>query len=276
MRYVLEQCVSHAQVDFIGEQKLSDLLSWFEQAAVEASQACGWGPAEYSLAGCVWIIRRTRVWRFAPVGGLDHLRVETRVADVRRARSLREYCVWRGTTKVAEGVSDWVYYDLERRRPARVPAELSSALYGSEPVPSLERSPHPWSERPEPADRLRVAVRPSDLDHLQHVNNATYADLLDDAVLAWCAAHGWPLPRMLAHGGALRPVGLDVEYLDDAGSGTELLIDTWGSWSDGPGSAPEQAEFVQSVRANSGVVVARAVSHYVWRTCAPVLGRPPR
>lgn len=275
MRYVFEQRVSHASVDFLGEQKLSALLGLLEQAAVEASQACGWGPEVYAAARGVWIIRRTRVCRSVAVGGLDQLRVETSVADVRRARSLREYVVWRGQTKVAEGASDWVYCDVERRRPARVPAELAAALYGGSPVPSLERSAHPLEIPQSSGYRTHFLVRPSHLDHMEHVNNAAYADFLEDAALDWCGQQGWPLEKMLAHGGALRPVAIDVEYLEDIGLGETLEVETWGRLEDVEGP-PSAGVFTQFVRRTGGAVAIRALSIYSWRTRASVLGRAPR
>lgn len=277
VRYRCGQRVSHADVDFVGEQKLSSLLSLCERAAVEASEACGFGPEAYARAGRVWIVRRTRLWRFAPVGGLDHLEIDTAIADVRRARSLREYRVWRGACLVAEAATDWVYCDVFERRPVRVTEALITALAGGHPVPSLGRAPYPTLELGTAYRRsVPMTVRPSHLDHVQHVNNATYADVLDDAALAWSADVGWPLTRMLEHGGALRPVGLDIEYLDDASVGDELEIETWGTLEMPAGATvPSTANFAHVIRRHSGSVVVRAVMAYAWRWRAPILGRPP-
>ncbi len=275
MRYVFEQRVSHARVDFLGEQKLADLLGLFEQAAVEASQACGFGPREYAAARRMWIIRRTRLWRAAAIGGLDCLRVETRVVDVRRARSLREYSVWRNHTKVAEGASDWVYFDLERRRPAQVPPQLAVALYGREPVPSLDRSPALFAPPQSAVHRSYVDVRVVHLDHLEHVNNAVYADFLEEAAFEWCHRHNWPLERMLAFGGALRPVAMDIEYLEDAQLGEQLEVETWGRLSADEGGAPISADFTHVVRRPHGSIAVRAVSTYAWRRRPSVLGLAP-
>ncbi|GIW44381.1 MAG: hypothetical protein KatS3mg077_1663 [Candidatus Binatia bacterium] len=276
MEYVLEQTVSHARVDFLGEQKISDLLGMLEQAAVEASQACGWDPRAYAQVSGVWIIRRTRVCRWQPVGGLDRLRIVTQVADIRRARSLREYTVWRGMRLIAEAVTDWVYCDVHRSRPARVPAELARALHGKDTPPSFERVELPWPELHGAPVRFRSRVAPSHLDHLQHVNNASYADLFDDAVLDACGTHGWPCSRMLAAGGCLRPVALDLEYLDAASGGDEIEIETWSQWTARGDEPPQSAEFWQLARRTSDAsIVARAVSSYLWRRRAPVLGLPP-
>src|SRR5690606_7053855 len=89
--YVLTHRVSHADVDLLGEIKVTALLGLLEQAAVEASWDCGFDPAWYTQNGRVWIIRRTRLERRLPVGGGDVLQVATHVLDWRRARSLRAY-----------------------------------------------------------------------------------------------------------------------------------------------------------------------------------------
>src|ERR1700687_196751 len=119
MVYRLERRLSHADVDFVGELKVAALLGLLEQAAVEASTEAGFDPAWYAREGRMWIIRRTRLERFRPVGGSDTLEVETHVADFRRARSLRRYHVRRDGVIVAEATTDWVFCDVTSGRPMR-------------------------------------------------------------------------------------------------------------------------------------------------------------
>ncbi len=275
-RHLLERRLSHADVDFLGELKVSALLGLLEQAAIEASTECGFDATRYTRDGQTWIIRRTRLERLIPVGGGDVVNVETQVADFRRARSLRRYLVRRGDVLVARGSTDWVYWDLERRRPTRIPEELRQALTEGDELPALPRAkPLPQSGAGA-ARELALAVYPSHLDHLVHVNNAIYANYLEDGAFEQLAALGWPLERMLAKGGALRLHWLDAEYFNDAFAGESLLVRSWlddlGNTDDDP---PRQARFVQAITRSSQDELLRAESLWRWQRRPSVLGGVP-
>lgn len=276
MEYELWCRVSHAEVDFLGEQKLSALLGLLERAAVEASGASGYNARRYAEERRVWLIRRTLVSRWLPVGGTDELRVLTRVADVRRARSLREYRVHCNGRLVAEGITDWVYCDLESRRPTRIPVELASALYGSHGAPSLDRAPSPPDGPEGELVTLVRTVMASDLDHVGHMNNALYANVLEDGAFVWLHRQGFPLEAMLAIGGALRPVGLDIEYFADAGPGDTLFVDTWGErLAPATETPPRLLALYQRIRTQDDRILVRAISCWQWRWRSRVLGEPP-
>jgi acyl-CoA thioester hydrolase len=276
MTYSLTRRVSHADVDFVGELKVSALLGLLEQAAVEASAEAGYDPERYTREERVWIIRRTRLRRIVPVGGGDELEVRTAVADFRRARSLRRYEVLRRDVTVAEALTDWVYCDLRTGKPTRIPAALQEALYGADP-PALPRGEPLLSDQPGDPSAMELVVQPSHLDHVRHVNNAIYASFLEDAAFSLFAARGWPLSRMLEAGGALRVVRLDAEYMKDAGEGERLRLCTW--LLDGRGfqeEHPLEAHLHQVVtRAPEGEIL-RARSHWGWRRTPPVLGGVPQ
>jgi hypothetical protein len=68
---------------------------------------------------------------------------------------------------------------------------------------------------------------------------------------------------------------MDVEYLEDAGLGEQLEVETWGKLLGEEGSPPSGAEFSQIVRRPQGATVVRALSVYVWRRRPLVLGLAP-
>jgi len=286
--YRLQHRVSHADVDFLGELKVSALLGLLEQAAVEASRAVGFDAAWYTREGRIWIIRRTRLERTVPVGGGDVLEVRTSVVDYRRARSLRQYGVSRissdgsGPLEVAHATTDWVYCDLATGRPVTVPESMRRAFSGGE-VATLPRAEHVATNGPGPATELGLTVRPSQLDHVAHVNNAVYASFLEDGAFALFAARGWPLERMLGVGGALRIRRLDAEYLDDATVGDRLAVRSW--LTEGHELACESlpirpTSLVQGIARNdaSGTrgTIMRAASEWSWRRRPPVVGGVPQ
>jgi acyl-CoA thioester hydrolase len=276
--YRLDRRLSHADVDFLGELKIPALLGLLEQAAVEASAAVGFDTERYTRARRLWIIRRTRLERAVPVGGGDTLEVETQVIDFRRARSLRRYIVRRGATVIGHATTDWVYCDADSGRPARIPVEMQQAFTDGAALPTLPRAE---SLAPEPAAaavRYELTAQPSHLDHVTHVNNAVYASYLEDGAFTLFAAHGWPLARMLAAGGALRVRWLDIEYLSDALAGDQLVVQSWLPDPDGFDAAREtlsSAPVLQMIVRADGTQVMRARSDWVWRHKPPVVGDAP-
>jgi len=275
--YQLHRRLSHADVDFLGEMKVSALLGLLEQAAVEASASLGFDPAWYSNARRVWFIRRTQLERPVPVGGTDTLKVETAVADFRRARSLRRYTVRRAEQVVATASTDWVYCDVLTGRPARVPDEMQRAFADGGAAPALPRPDALPSVGVGPPVTCSVTVYPSHLDHVMHVNNAVYANYLEDAAFALYADRGWPLSRMLGAGGALRMRSLDIEYLTDARDGDVLSVRSWLEDTSAALTAnpPPPHALVQSISRPDGAEVLRARSEWVWRRRPAVLGDVP-
>ena len=281
--YRLARRLSHADVDFLGELKVPALLGLLEQAAVEASSAVGFDAARYTREGRIWIIRRTRLHRLLPVGGCDTLEVETRVADFRRARSLRRYAVRRDGQMVAEATTDWVYCDMQSGRPVRIPEPLQRAFRGGDSgtalLAALPRAAALPSHAPGAPVEVALTVQPSHLDHVAHVNNAVYAAYLEDGAFALFAACGWPLQRMLESGGALRIERLDAEYLNDAAAGAQLHVYSWlleGSVIEpGQDQPPERACVLQTIRRSGGEEITRAHSQWVWRRRPEVVGGVP-
>ena len=277
--YRLERRLSHADVDFLGELKIPALLGLLEQAAVEASAAVGFDADWYTREGRIWIIRRTRLERFVPVGGGDVLEVETHVLDFRRARSLRHYTVRRRETVVAIGTTDWVYCDLQAGRPARIPEELQRTFADGAALPALARAESLAGSPPPHPVAYELTVQPSHLDHVTHVNNAVYASYLEDGAFAFFAAHDWPLARMLAAGGALRVRRLDVEYLNDALAGDDLVVQSWlrdaTTLAVSHDNTLADACIVQTLTRTDGTLVVRAQSDWVWRHKPPVIGGVP-
>jgi acyl-CoA thioester hydrolase len=273
--YTLVRRISHADVDLLGELKVSALLGVLQQAAVEASTAVGFDPAWYTHAGRVWVVHRTRLERRMPVGGSDSLEVETSILDFRRARSLRSYTVRRAGAVVAEAATDWVYCDVATGRPARIPDEMQRAFADGTLPPTLPRpAPLPASAPGEPVT-FDLAVQPSHLDHIVHVNNAAYAGFLEDGAFALFAARGWAVQRMLAAGGALRVGRLEAEYLSDAQAGERLRVSSWLGEGSMDTTPPSGVTLVQTITREDGRAVMRAHSHWVWRARPAVLGGVP-
>ena len=58
----------------------------------------------------------------------DRLRIETRVVSMKVANSLRKTEIFRGSELLCRAETDWVYVDLARARPVRIPEDVRGAF----------------------------------------------------------------------------------------------------------------------------------------------------
>ena len=116
--------------------------------------------------------------------------------------------------------------------------------------------------------------------------------MLEDGAFELFADLGWTAPRMLEHGGALRMRRIDLEYLDDAVAGDQLVERSWLVPDDGSaagggsagarpptglggGDVPVGTSLLQTIARSDGGRIMRAASDWVWRRRPAVLGGVP-
>ena len=171
------------------------LLRYAQDLASFHSAERGFDRAWYAERGLAWLARAAAVAVLAPIAHGSTLTGTTRVVGERRvwARRRTEFVDPAGTA-----------HRLDRRRlgpsgcarradpdPARVRACVRDARRRHSRSAGC-----PWPAPPD-ARTPRFEVRPQELDPMDHVNNAVYADWLDEAV--WPPGHrprpGPPTPR---------------------------------------------------------------------------------
>jgi acyl-ACP thioesterase len=225
-----------------GHLRTSNVLRYAQDLAWLHSASLGFGRDWYGEHGLTWLVRAAEFEVRAPVGVGTALTGSTRVVGFRRVWSRRRSEFHDASGALVAWVHiDWVLIDA-RGAPTRIPASIES-IFGSAAVDtnvSLGRVS--LDPPPDRAARSRVVVRPQELDPMDHVNNAVYADWLDEAVIA----AGDPdatrvIPRRVAieYAAAAAP-GQVLEAivwradrgwafrLTDAADGTELVRATLG------------------------------------------------
>jgi acyl-ACP thioesterase len=189
-------------------------LAWFH------SSQRGFTRAWYAERGLTWLARAAGV---AMLGGIrvgDELIGTTQVVGWRRvwARRRTDFVDPSGQTVAWTNV-DWVLLDA-RGAPTRVPKDFDRDFWAPEATFPLGRVAIDQPP-PEPATTT-IRVRPQELDPMDHVNNAVYADWLDEAILA---AGGGTAVRAIP-----RTVRLEYVRAVEAGSTVDGM-----AWSDGAG-----------------------------------------
>jgi acyl-ACP thioesterase len=164
-----------------GLLRTSSLLRYAQDLAWVHSAALGFDRAWYAARGLTWLARAASVAIILPIAHGSALVGTTRVVGERRvwARRRTEFHGPDGSLAGWTHV-DWVLLD-ERGTPTRIPPEFEALE-----MPRADFSLGRVELGPAPADarRLDFSVRPQELDPMDHVNNAVYADWLDEAVVA--------------------------------------------------------------------------------------------
>ncbi len=223
--------------------RASTLLRYAQDVAWRHSEQLGFDRGWYQARGLGWVARGVELELLDPIPMGHTLRVSTAVVGHRRiwARRLGE-CRLADGRLAARVITDWVLLDA-RNHVVRIPADFGLAFTNPEVHGEILRVPAPPGA---PALGVGMKVRPSDLDPLDHVNNAVYLDWLDEALEAagWSAANT-TLPRRTR-----------LEYLASAARGDDVDLELHGdsgAWT----AVIRRADGLELVRA-AGAAVALA------------------
>jgi acyl-CoA thioester hydrolase len=223
--------VRHYECDAYGHVNNANYLRYMQEAAIDASAAAGYGPAQYAALGTNWIMRATDIEYLNPLKHGETARVKTWVEDFRRVRSRRAYELTNAATGAvaARASTDWVYVNTASGQPASIPPELMAAFFPEgAPGPAPARPRHPEAPAPPPGVfRMARQVHWQDIDSMGHVNNAQYLSYVTDCGFEVARAHGWPAGRIQADGIAILVRLYHIEYRQPAVLDDELVVSTW-------------------------------------------------
>jgi acyl-ACP thioesterase len=201
-----------------GRLRTSTLLRYAQDLAWHHSAERGFTRAWYAERGLVWLARAAEVAVLAPILVGDELVGTTRVVGWRRVWARR-----RTDFLDADGVLvgwthvDWVLID-GRGVPTRIPSEFDGA-FGS-PAATFPLGRVDIGQAPPDAGIASFAVRPQELDPMDHANNAVYADWLEESVIMSGRDDGIAMTRVL-------PRLVRLEYARAAERGATIVVQSW-------------------------------------------------
>ena len=218
-----------------GLLRTSSLLRYAQDLASVHSAERGFDRTWYAKRGLAWLARTASAEILAPIVHGSTLAGTTRVVGERRvwARRRTDFHDHVGRL-VARTHVDWVLLDA-RGAPTRVPPEFGAA-FGT-PRATFPLGRVELGSSPAEARTIVFAVRPQELDPMDHVNNAVYVDWLEEAILGDGGADAVRrLPRLarLEYARSAEPAAAlsatvwpdergDWSYRLTDGTGTELL-----------------------------------------------------
>lgn len=171
--------VYYYEVDTKQELTLVALLNYLEETAIAHSEAVGYGVNRLIEMGFGWVLAHWQLKfnRFPKRG--ERVTIHTWPSEFNRFYGKREFLVQDSKGEsIAEVSSLWIFMDLRKRRPVRIPKEVSEAyMFNSEKVLS-EPFPELTFAESSSGEQCEFLVRRGDIDTNAHVNNAKYIEWL--------------------------------------------------------------------------------------------------
>jgi medium-chain acyl-[acyl-carrier-protein] hydrolase len=219
MDFARPYLVHYYEADSSRKLNLSPLVQYFEDIAILHSSSAGLDLAWYDDNHCGWMLMKWDiVIHSLPVFG-DTVTIGTHVHSMKRFLADREFTMTAADGRLlAEGRSNWLLVDTDKRRPLRiqdkqyegfnVSNELEADFITIGDVPPVGDTSAAGEGR-----LIRTAVRTtnSDIDTNSHVNNVRYIDWAVDAL---------PADFARAH----TPVSLKAQYRKELGIGCEAEV----------------------------------------------------
>ena len=107
-------------------------LQWVDRIAELAGEVLGHTREQLAADHRMWFVARHEIDYLAEAFEHDLVRAGTWILDARKTSCRRETLLWTqrsgGSQPIARALSTWTWMDLERRRPCRMPAGITSLL----------------------------------------------------------------------------------------------------------------------------------------------------
>lgn len=182
-KFLKEFEVHYYEIDFYQELTSLAFLNYLEETAIAHSEAVGYGVSRLKEKGYGWVLSQWQIqFDQYPQRG-EKIKIQTWPSHFERFYGYREFIVLNSQDKViARASSLWIFLNLQKRRPARIPQEISEAY---RVFPEKAISDHFTESISGSADQLEqigqigqseFKVRRSDIDTNDHVNNSKYLE----------------------------------------------------------------------------------------------------
>lgn len=204
--------VSFAFVDRENVITLRGVFLLLQEAAIAHANLFDTGTDAMLQRGESWLLSRMAVTIQRYPLYEEKLRVHTWSSGIRGFKGYRDFRVTDAQGEpVFLGSSLWIYFNMRTLAIARVPREVAArfpAHADNVHCPELEKLEFPLPG--EQAASCALALRYSDIDANDHVNNTAYLDLVQTA--------------LARHGGPVRPREVRLKYAKPIPAGIDTAI----------------------------------------------------
>src|SRR6476619_4270758 len=168
--------------DAWGRVPASGILRYMEQSAILAAADAGYGNDFHREHNSAWVVHRATISLPIPLRLGAEVEITTWISHFSRVRGGREYIFKDATTGETLGVAltEWVYVDRTTLQPKAIPRELAVDFATPGGI-QQEYDPPTLEANMNVSFATERTVEWHEIDSMGHVNNAVYADWLDDA-----------------------------------------------------------------------------------------------
>ncbi len=169
-----EYDIRYYEADFNGRILLSRLLNFFDDCAIKQSESIGVGLNYLKSLNASWFLYQWDISIKELPSYNDVVIVKTEPLEFCRFYGTRKFEVFLNKNKIIEAFSIWIFIDIVKKSPKRIPEDLSLS-YGVEK--ESEKIKHIEIFTPEHYSIKRIEEATiSDLDTNNHINQAVYLD----------------------------------------------------------------------------------------------------
>lgn len=174
--------VPYYEINRHREASAAAVFNYLEEAAIRHSETVGCGIDWLLSQSLGWMLTRwsLKIERYPK--WQEIIEIKTWPSNFERFYATREFTVTGSSGElIGLATSRWIFLDLNRKRPVRIPAEIISR-YGFDPVRALEDDFPDLSAPDDRTGALPFRVRQSDIDTNEHVNNTRYVEWMMETV----------------------------------------------------------------------------------------------
>lgn len=209
-RFSQEFDIYYFQTNTYQEASIISLLNYMEETALSHTESIGLGIDKLRAKGVAWILNRWSLKIDRYPSWKDRIRIETWPSHFQRFYATREFYIKDKNEKIiGRATSLWVYLNIERKRPVRIP-EYYGEAYGINHHRALD---DPFGELVSVKDikhKKDFMVRRDDIDTNNHVNNSKYVNWIVETV---------PLEIYEK----FIPSSLEIKYKKETGYGSSVV-----------------------------------------------------
>ena len=172
------------EVDCRNRLSMLSMFSFMQEAASKHAAALGVSIHQLLAENYTWLLSRLKIRIACYPGWNDALQVSTWPSGTQQLFALRDFQLKDGGGQtIAAAVSAWLVIDLEKRRPVRIGpfVERLRPVEGGHILPDRLDKLAPLRDH---TNERNFAVRYSDLDINQHVNNVSFVEWVLESVPA--------------------------------------------------------------------------------------------
>lgn len=176
--------VRYSEVNQFGTIKMQSIFDYLQQIAAVHANSLGFGMNDLYSKGMIWVLSKISVRIMGKFKPEQQITACTYPSGVEKIFFRREFEIFdkQNGEVLLQASSYWLLLDAKKLRPLRRDVLANLQLENPDLPVFVPQFPSPDADLQEPQKIYTSAVKFSQMDINQHMNNAQYASLAEDAI----------------------------------------------------------------------------------------------